>query len=74
VPAWGKQNFVGICFGSGFSVLKLLHDATEANMREKYDGTDCPVFRYAEILLNLAEASFELDKTDEALDAINQIN
>ena len=35
--------------------------------------TDWIIFRYAEILLNLAEAAFELGKTDEALDAINQI-
>jgi len=35
--------------------------------------TDWIVFRYAEILLNLAEAAFELGYTAEALDAINQI-
>lgn len=31
------------------------------------------VYRYAEVLLNYAEASFELGKTTDALDAINQI-
>ena len=31
------------------------------------------MFRYAEILLNYAEAAFELGKPTEALDAINQI-
>lgn len=72
IPAWGNQHFGGI-FGSGFGVLKMLNDASNANMEEFGDGTDCPVFRYAEVLLNLAEAAFELGKTNEALDAINQI-
>lgn len=33
--------------------------------------TDFIVFRYGEILLNLAEAAFELNRLDEALNAIN---
>ncbi|MDR2774834.1 MAG: RagB/SusD family nutrient uptake outer membrane protein [Tannerella sp.] len=71
VPAWGNQH-VGGDFGSGFGVLKMLNEASNANMDDK-DGTDCPVFRYSEVLLNLAESAYELGKTDEALDAINQI-
>ena len=35
--------------------------------------TDFIVFRYGEILLNLAEAAFELNKTSDALDAINKL-
>ena len=71
VPAWGNQrNFED--FGSGFGVLKMLDDASECNFTER-DGIDCPIFRYGEILLNLAEASFELGRVGEALDAINQI-
>ena len=35
--------------------------------------TDWIVFRYSEILLNFAEATFELGKTTEALDAVNKI-
>lgn len=72
VPAWGNQSFVGKIFGSGFGVIKMLNDKSDTNFTER-DGTDAPIFRYAEILLNLAEASFELGKMDEALDAINQI-
>jgi len=34
---------------------------------------DFIVFRYGEILLNYAEAAFELGKSSEALDAVNQI-
>ncbi|MEG2066246.1 MAG: RagB/SusD family nutrient uptake outer membrane protein, partial [Tannerellaceae bacterium] len=71
IPAWGNQNAWGN-FGTGFGILKMLDDNSNANMDEK-DGIDCPVFRYAEVLLNLAEAAYELGKTGEALDAINQI-
>lgn len=69
--AWGTQR-VGTNFGSGFGVMKMLDEESDVNFTE-WDGIDFPIFRYAEILLNLAEASFELNKTDEALDAINQI-
>jgi len=71
IPAWGKQNFAGN-FGSGFGVLKMLDETSNCNMDEK-DGIDCPIFRYGEVLLNLAEASFELGKTSEALETVNQI-
>lgn len=71
IPAWGTQR-IGTNFGSGFGILKMLNEESDVNFTE-WDGTDFPVFRYAEILLNLAEASYELGKTDEALDAINQI-
>lgn len=36
-------------------------------------GQDWILFRYAEVLLNYAEASFELGQTANALDAINEI-
>ncbi|MDD2477115.1 MAG: RagB/SusD family nutrient uptake outer membrane protein [Dysgonamonadaceae bacterium] len=70
-PAWGNQR-LGTNFGSGFGILKMLNEASDVNFTE-WDDVDFPVFRFAEILLNLAEASFELGKADEALDAINQI-
>ena len=74
IPAWGNQNFPSrnYNFGSGFGIMKLLDETKNTNITQ-YDGVDCPVFRYAEILLNLAEASYELGKVDEALTAINQI-
>lgn len=36
-------------------------------------GQDYVIFRYAETLLNMAEAAFYLGRTDEALNLINQI-
>lgn len=71
VPAWGNQRN-GTNFGSGFGILKMLNEESDVNFTE-WDDIDLPVFRYAEILLNLAEASFELSKVDEARDAIYQI-
>jgi hypothetical protein len=72
VPADGNQNMYGTRWGSGFGVLKMLADAPSTGMTE-FGGVDFSIFRFAEVLLNLAEASFELNKVDEALDAINQI-
>jgi hypothetical protein len=74
IPALGNQRSgsSGISYGSGFGVLKMLNDASEVNFTER-DGIDCPIFRYGEILLNLAEASYELGNNDEALEAVNQI-
>lgn len=71
IPAWGNQNNANN-FGTGFGVMKMLNEASEANMHAR-TGTDCPVFRYGEVLLNLAESAFELGRTDEALDAVNQL-
>lgn len=46
-------------------------DATEPQYNSS--GQDYIVFRYAETLLNLAEAGFYLGNSTEALDALNQI-
>ncbi len=59
--------------GTSFGVLKYL-DESANNLREgAYSKTDYIVFRYAEVLLNLAEAAYELGKEGEAKDAINEI-
>lgn len=72
VPAKGNQ-MVDNSFGTGFGVMKYL-DERKSNMGERAtSGTDWQLFRYAEILLNYAEAAFELGKTDDALNAVNQI-
>jgi hypothetical protein len=71
IAAWGNQRNEGN-FGTGFGVLKMLDETTDAALHER-SGTDCPIFRYGEVLLNLAESAFELGRTDEALDALNQI-
>jgi hypothetical protein len=71
VPAWGTQHNDGQ-FGSGFGVLKMLDEASDANLNSR-SGVDIPIFRYGEVLLNLAESAFELGRTTEALAALNQI-
>lgn len=58
-PAKNKQN--------GFGVLKYCTGS------QWPQSTDWIIFRYGEILLNHAEAAFELGKYNEALDAVNQI-
>lgn len=58
---------------SGFGIMKYL-DPSADNMTWLCESrTDYQIFRFAEILLNYAEAAFELGKADEALDAVNQI-
>lgn len=58
---------------TGFGIMKYL-DPTADNMIWFCESrTDYLIFRYAEILLNFAEAAYELGKENESLDAINQI-
>src|SRR5690606_10423836 len=72
VPAKGDQ-MADNSFGPGFGVMKYLEE-TKDNMGERAtSGTDWQIFRYAEVLLNYAEAAFELNHTPEALSAINDI-
>lgn len=72
ISALGTQS-VDRSFGTGFGVMKYL-DETKSNMGERgTSGTDWQIFRYGEVLLNLAEAAFELGETGEALGAINQL-
>lgn len=71
VPAWGNQH-VGGNFGTSFGIMKLLDESSNANLDGRSEQ-DCPVFRYGEVLLNIAESAYELGRTDEALNAINQL-
>ncbi len=59
--------------GTGFGVLKLVDESHDPTPGWAFSKTDWIVFRYAEILLNYAEAAFELNRTGDALDAVNQI-
>jgi len=73
ILANGEQDYDGTCIG----ILKYL-DESHDNMRGANGAwpdspQDWQIFRYAEILLNYAEAAFEMGKTADALDAINQI-
>jgi starch-binding outer membrane protein, SusD/RagB family len=74
VPAWGNQNLWGAGnFGTGFGVMKLLDENVGIGGTWSNSGTDYIVFRYAEVLLNFAEAAFELGKEGEAIIPVNQI-
>lgn len=56
-----------------FQILKYLDESVVVVPGPATSATDYIIFRYAEILLNYAEAAFELGKLDEALEAVNQI-
>jgi starch-binding outer membrane protein, SusD/RagB family len=58
---------------TGFGVRKYLDPNADNMTWFIYSTTDYQIFRYAEVLLNYAEAEFELGNKAEALDAINQI-
>ena len=72
VPAWGSQIFWNV-YLTGFGVMKLLDESRPPSATYARDGSDYTVFRYGEVLLNFAEAAFELGRTSEALDAVNEI-
>lgn len=73
IPANGDQDYEGTCIG----VLKYLDESHDnmagANTGWPTSAQDWQIFRYAEILLNYAEAAFELGKAADALDAVNQV-
>lgn len=72
VSALGTQS-VDNSFGTGFGVMKYLDETCNTLSFPAFSKTDYLVFRYGEILLNLAEAAFELGETGEALSAVNEI-
>lgn len=73
IPATGNQDYQG----TGIGVLKYLDESHDnmagANSGWATSAQDWLIFRYAEMLLNNAEAAFELGNTVEALNSINQI-
>ncbi|MFQ3325898.1 MAG: hypothetical protein ACI8YC_000532 [Salibacteraceae bacterium] len=73
VAAKGNQATVGWGRATMFGILKYIEDGKDNFGQRASSGTDYLTFRYGEILLNLAEAAFEIGKTTEALDAINQL-
>lgn len=58
---------------TGFGVRKYLSPSADNMTWFMYSTTDYLIFRYAEVLLNYAEAEYELGNSSSALDAINQI-
>lgn len=72
IPLQGNQT-VDNTFGTGFGVMKYLDENCNNMQFPGYSSTDYVIFRYGEILLNLAEAAYEIGDTRTALDAINEI-
>lgn len=76
IPAVGDQLVrfkEGNTPNTGFGVMKYL-DPTANNMNWFSESTtDYLIFRLGEIMLNYAEAAFELGQSGDALEAVNQI-
>ena len=55
---------------SGYSMRKFMDDSqvssTDLKFRGQNNVTDCPLLRYAEVLLNYAEARYELGELNQA--------
>lgn len=69
----GKDGLVlqGDCSRTGFYIKKFMDPV---NRLARYNSdTNSLIFRYAEILLNYAEAMVELDRTEEALIKVNKV-
>ena len=63
-----RRNYVN----TGFLVRKLMDEGEVGPLRET-GQTDWMIFRYGEILLNVAEAAYYLNKPDEAVNYVNMI-
>lgn len=63
-----RRNYVN----TGFLVRKLMDEGEVGPLRAT-GQTDWMIFRYGEILLNIAEAAFYLNKPDEATSYVNMI-
>lgn len=73
IPANGDQDVDGTCIG----FMKYLNEAKDnlSGTQSAWpdSGQDWLIFRYAEILLNYAEAAYELGRISDAVSAINQV-
>ena len=84
-PQQSEQRAVNVTYGSDNTDYSALHGGTTTgyyvkkfvyNISFKYPTDNlhaCPIFRYAEILLNAAEALNEAGHTDEAYQYVNQV-
>ncbi len=76
MPVVGDQAYFHASVGiadTGFGIMKYL-DPTANNMKWLMESrTDYSIFRFAEILLNFAEAAYEIGKSNDALNAVNRI-
>ncbi len=68
-----RAKSIGACANSGYQTHKW---AVERLVTDKYETMEFPIIRYAEVLLNFAEAAYELQGniTDEDLDrSLNKV-
>lgn len=76
MPVVGDQSFFHASTGilnTGFGIMKYL-DPTANNMVWLMESrTDYAIFRFAETLLNYAEAAYELGRPGEALETVNAV-
>ena len=68
-PNQNLDTYKSIWSATGYNIKKGLVPVMYTNNR----GTNWPVIRYADVLLMYAEAANELNKLDEARDAVNQV-
>ena len=73
IPAYGEQIRPDNPDLGSFGVMKYLNPAYDNMDWRPRSNVAIIVFRYAEILLNQAEAALELGQTQVALDAVNKI-
>lgn len=76
MPAVGAQADTHAKLGetnTGFGIMKYLDPEADNMIWFMESRTDYAIFRYAEVLLNFAEAAMELGKDGDALEAVNRI-
>lgn len=76
MPAVGDQSYFHASTGivnTGFGIMKYLDPSANNMIWLMESRTDYSIFRFAETLLNYAEAAYELGKTGDALNAVNRI-
>ncbi|SHF74983.1 Starch-binding associating with outer membrane [Mariniphaga anaerophila] len=76
MPVVGDQSYFHASTGivnTGFGIMKYLDPNADNMVWLMESRTDYSIFRFAETLLNFAEAAFEIGKPNEALLAINRI-
>lgn len=73
IPRVGKDGplLAGDPTKTGFYIKKFMDPVNRVN--SQMSTTPWMIFRYAEVLLNYAEAAIELGKTGDALTAINEL-
>lgn len=86
-PTYDEQREVDVTYGTGSDYQALHGGTTTGYYTKKFcfnipftrpagevnNAHACPIFRYAEILLNAAEALNEAGKTDQAYQYVNQV-